>query len=407
MDTPVLEHLLLGCNALFDAKRQPGISRLSIHPVTGATLTGAAPDAAALQQVLVAAWPPALGPLALNLTSEAWLRALLERLAAEAPVPHWQVEVPAFMLADDAQAQALQALAARGQPLVLKGRPLSPLSPGLMASFRYAIIEIGEDRRVPGPTPAGAPARVLPFVQAGAVSPADASASFQRGAQSVLGWPLGDAPDASTPRKELPTGVATVMDLIQRLDREEPVAQLDAVLRRDPTLAYRLMRYINSPGIGLSVEVNSFQHAIMMLGYQRLKRWLALLMAGAVDNPDVKPMMFLAVRRGLLMEELAREQGDEALRNEAFICGVFSLLDRMLGQPFSALLSRLPVPERVAQALVDGIGPHAPGLSLVTAIESGLSFDIQSATEALMLSPGEVNRATLKALAASRQLQTD
>jgi EAL and modified HD-GYP domain-containing signal transduction protein len=107
------------------------------------------------------------------------------------------------------------------------------------------------------------------------------------------------------------------------------------------------------------------------------------------------------------MEELARQQGDEALRNEAFICGVFSLLDRMLGQPFSVLLASLPVPERVAQALVEQIGPHAPGLALAAAVETSLPLDIQGTIEALMLAPGEVNRAVLKALSASRELLGD
>lgn len=63
-----------------------------------------------------------------------------------------------------------------------------------------------------------------------------------------------------------------------------------------------------------------------------------------MDDPDLKPLMFLAVERGLLMEELARAQGDESTRNEVFICGVFSLLDRMLGQTFRQLLGSLPVP---------------------------------------------------------------
>ena len=207
-------------------------------------------------------------------------------------------------------------------------------------------------------------------------------------------------------RRELPGAISTVAELMQRLDREEPVGRLDEVLRRDPALAFRLLRYINSPGFGLSVEVTSFQHAIMVLGYQRLKRWLALLLTSTIDSPDLRPMMFLALRRGLLMEELARQQGDEALRNEAFICGVFSLLDRMLRQPFAQLLASVPVPERVALALLDDAGAHAPGLALAKAVESGLPYDIEAAMEPLMLGPAEYNQAALQALAATRQLQT-
>jgi len=61
------------------------------------------------------------------------------------------------------------------------------------------------------------------------------------------------------------------------------------------------------------VEINSFGHALMMLGYQRLKRWLALLLASSAKGSNAKPTMYAAVRRGLLMEELAREHGDDVV----------------------------------------------------------------------------------------------
>jgi len=114
--------------------------------------------------------------------------------------------------------------------------------------------------------------------------------------------------------------------------------------------------------------------------------------------------MFAAVRRGLLMEELARSVGDEEMRNEMFICGVFSLLDRMFNQPFAELLKTIPVPERVAQALVHGAGPYFGYLELVQAVESESLFDVRATAEKLMLSVAEINAAQLRALGAAAQL---
>ena len=164
------------------------------------------------------------------------------------------------------------------------------------------------------------------------------------------------------------------------------------------------MSYINSPAFGLSVEISSFRHAIMILGYQRLKRWLALLLATASTDPNMKPVMYAAVRRGLLMEELARISGDDEMRNELFICGVFSLLDRMFQQPFNELLKTIPVPERVYQALADNAGPYEPYFRLVQAIEGNSVYDIKDAAEALMMSFGDINSAVIKAMANATQL---
>ena len=151
--------------------------------------------------------------------------------------------------------------------------------------------------------------------------------------------------------------------------------------------------------------MTSFRHAIMLLGYQRLKRWLALLLAAGSRDASMKPVIFAAVRRGLLMEELGRDSGaDDERRGELFVCGVFSLLDRLMRQPFDELLKSIPVTDAVRQALVHQRGPHQPYLALVQAIESAALFDIRAATEALMMTTADVNRATLRALVAARQL---
>ena len=88
-----------------------------------------------------------------------------------------------------------------------------------------------------------------------------------------------------------------------------------------------------------------------------------------------------------------------------FICGVFSLLDRMFQQPFEELLSTIPVPERVYQALVDHTGPYEPYMNVVRAIESESLFDFREAADNLMMSVSEINRAQLRALMAASEIE--
>ncbi|MFT3822257.1 MAG: HDOD domain-containing protein, partial [Rubrivivax sp.] len=206
-------------------------------------------------------------------------------------------------------------------------------------------------------------------------------------------------------KKAVAPELQVILELINRVDREEPVERLEAVLKNDPTLAFRLIRYINSPGFGLSVEIGSFRHALMILGYHKLKRWLALLLASASKDVNMKPVMFAAVRRGLIMEELVKGSGDAELRGELFICGVFSLLDRLLNQPFAELLRQVPVPDRVRQALLGEDGPFLPYLELVQAIEQESLIDIRERADRLLISVSEVNRALLSALASAAQLE--
>lgn len=399
MTAAVFDHLLLGAGTVFDARRRPMATRLTLHPLQAEH----SPDASTLVAALQEVWPETAGALWLNLTSEASLKALVQQTLPR----HVFVEVPAFLAGDSTWRSLWTSDRTARASRVLKGRPLTPLDPAVIGAFAQAIVDRPDDRRLGDQVLADAPPRQLPFVQTGNTCAFEVADSFRRGAQGVVGWPLGDPPDEHTAKREIPAGVGVVMDLMQRIERDEDPDELERVLRRAPALAYRLMRFINSPAFGLSVEINSFQHALMVLGTKRLKRWLALLVTGAVEDPELKPLMFLAVRRGLLMEELVRSQGDEGLRNEAFICGVFSLLDRMLGQPFEQLLESLPVPARVADALAVASGPLRPWLDLAVAVEMESPFDIHEATETLMLAPGDVNRAVLTSLRAAWQMREE
>jgi EAL and modified HD-GYP domain-containing signal transduction protein len=339
--------------------------------------------------------------VSLNVVSE----TLLQDLLRAQPSANLMLEVPAFMACDPAHSESIMGLYARGNTLLLKDRPRTELPRAVLPCFKHAIIDLADERRTDAPAPAGV-TRQITHVQAGVRTLADLDACFKRGAVAVLGWPIDDVVKPDGGRTQ--TDLATILELMRRIDKEESIDRLEDTLKLDPTLAFKLLRYINSPAFGLRVEVGSFRHALMLLGYVRLKRWLALLLASASKDRDMKPVMFAAVRRGLLMEELARASGggnNEETRNEAFICGVFSLLDRMMKQPFSELLKSAPVPEGVRQALVDGVGPYQPNMEVVHAVENESLFDIRDSAERLLLGVGEINRAVLRALAQAVQIQ--
>ena len=401
LDVAILGQVALGYSPFIDRNRSVIATRLTVFPLR----PDAQLDAAQLLHAVGGVWPADGGNVSLNVASESLLHDLLKAQ----PSANVMVEVPAFMAAEPDNVEAIRALHAAGNTLLIKGRPLRELPREVLPCFKYSIIDLSEDRRIgeDKPLPPGV-ARSIVHVQSGVRSVAAMEESFGRGAQAVLGWPIDDVIATTAARRGKSEGqpdLQVIVELIHRVDTEEPIERLEMTLKRDPTLAFKLMRYINSPAFGLRVEISSFRHAIMMLGYQRLKRWLALLLATAGKDANQRPVMFAAVRRGLLMEELVRSTGDEEMRNEMFICGVFSLLDRMFGQPFAELLKTIPVPERVFQALVESTGPYQPYVELVRAIENESLYDFRAAADTLMMSVSEINRSELRALAAASQLE--
>ena len=400
-DDDILAQVALGYSAFIDRSRAVTATRLTVF----ALRADVALDAAQLLNAVAAVWPAEGGRVSLNITSE----SLLQDLLRATPSQNLMIEVPAFMAADPANSPAILALHARGNTLLIKGRPLRELPREVLPCFKHAVIDLADDRRS-SPAAQAAPVgttRHISHMLAGIHCVADMNGALDRGAAAVLGWPIGDevgARLAGARAAPTPVDLQSVVELIRQVDQEEPAEKIERTLKRDPSLGFKILRYINSPAFGLSVEVNSFSHAVMLLGYQRLKRWLALMLATASKEPNVRAAMFASVRRGLVMEELARGSGDKELCNELFICGVFSLLDRLFGQSLAELLQTIPVPQRVHDTLVDGTGPYMPYFNLVRAIEAESLYDLRECADALMMGMREVNQATLRALALAAQL---
>ena len=404
---PILNQVSLGYSPMIDRERAVIATRLTVFPLRPDALL----DPRALLDALGEVWPAGGKRVSLNVANETLLNDLLN---GTMPSTNVMIEVPAFMACDEINTEALLRLHAAGNSLLIKGRPLQELPRELLPCFTHSIVDLSDDRRMGRPAPEGV-TRTISHVQSGIRTLAELELSFERGAVAVLGWPIDDAlgvnenKDAGKAKakgdRNTRPDMQVVVELIHRVDQGEDIDRLEATLKRDPALAFKLLKYMNSPGVGLNVEVSSFRHAIMLMGYNKLKRWLALLLATAGKDNNLRPVMFAAVRRGMLMEELARGNGDDAMRSESFICGVFSLLDKMFGQPFAELLETVPVPERVYQALVHESGPHRALMDLVLAIETESFFDMRDSADRLMMSPGEINRAVLRALAAASALE--
>lgn len=386
LDHAILPGVALGYAPVIDRQRNIAGTRLTLVPLRADART----DHAELLAALTATWPQ--GGAVISAQGEALLAALL----AQPPAEPTQIEVPAFIAADVAHADAIAALKSAGHSGLLKGLPNAPLPAAVAAVFKQVVLEPGQ----------AAPAGVA-VVHAGVRGAEAIDASFKAGAETVIGWPMDGVYEAApgAPKTEIAADLQVIMELMSRVDEGEDVERLEQTLKRDPSLAFKLLRYMNSAAFGLPVEVSSFRHAIMLLGYARLKRWLALLLTTASKDHSMRPIMFGAVRRGLLMEELAAGIEDREQRDEMFICGLFSLLDHMLKQPFEKLLTSIPVPERVRQALVDETGPFLPYLELVRAIEAESVFDYRERADALMLGAGEINACVLRALHKATQLE--
>jgi c-di-GMP-related signal transduction protein len=191
---------------------------------------------------------------------------------------------------------------------------------------------------------------------------------------------------------------SNILHLINLVRKQASTSEIEEVFKRDPTLSFNLLRFINSAGFGMRTEVTSFKHAVMLLGLKRLFKWAALLMTTSQSGDTPPAVGVTAVVRGRLMELLAEELLPTEECDNAFVVGVFSLLDAMLGVSMEDALATLSLPPNVTDALLYRSGPLAPFLALTIACESGDDLAFAQAATALGLSSNQINSAHLQAL---------
>lgn len=209
----------------------------------------------------------------------------------------------------------------------------------------------------------------------------------------------------STAGRTISPAQSTILELMNQLQREAPVAQIELLLKRDASLSFRLLRYINSAGFGLSCEINSFRHAVTILGYQNLARWLALLLATAGSSPTSPTLMREAAVRGRLAELVGADLVQASERDNLFICGVFSLLPAILQLPMGQLLEQLNLAEPVTDALLYRQGVYGPILRLAESVEGEDAELLLRLCDDLQTSPEQLNAHHLTALGWAASLQ--
>jgi EAL and modified HD-GYP domain-containing signal transduction protein len=191
---------------------------------------------------------------------------------------------------------------------------------------------------------------------------------------------------------------AVVLEILNLVSRKAEIKDIEVAFKHDVALSFKLLRYINSVGFGLSSEIQSIRHAITILGYDQLYRWLTLLMVTAGDNSTPPALMRTAITRGRLTELLGAGYLNKNERDDLFIVGVFSLLDAMLEMPMEQALDKLSLTDAVTEALLHRTGVYGPFLQLAEATEGADINKIRQLAESLVMDPEAVNKCHIEAL---------
>ncbi|MCX2760587.1 EAL domain-containing protein [Vibrio sp. Sgm 22] len=160
------------------------------------------------------------------------------------------------------------------------------------------------------------------------------------------------------------------MELFQEVCKPDVDFQrVESIVAKDVALSYKLLRFVNTMSPRLEVTISSFRQALVYLGQEKLKMFVSLAVASYVSDKKPKELYGLSLQRAQFCQRMSRYQAFEGHTEQAFMIGLFSLLDALLDLSLENLVEQLPLCKSIKVALLRREGPYGTLLALEESFE--------------------------------------
>jgi c-di-GMP-related signal transduction protein len=184
------------------------------------------------------------------------------------------------------------------------------------------------------------------------------NAAFER--FEKLGFVLFEGPFFIQPAEgtePISSSQTILMQLSNDLRANRDVSHIEKLFKNSPKLTFGLLKLINSAFFGVAQKITSIRHAITLLGYENLQKWVVLLLF-TIDRQDEKanPLIEKAIVRGRVMETLAKQGGEKSVSDSAFITGMLSLINVLFNVSPSEVTEKMSLAQEIQDALLNRQG---------------------------------------------------
>lgn len=186
--------------------------------------------------------------------------------------------------------------------------------------------------------------------------------------------------------KDIPSVKQNLLKLLNRIySPDADFSEIEAIIKKDVSLAYKLIRFINSAAFGLHVEVHSIMHVLNLLGINELKKWTSLVVLSQLSHDKPEALMTSSITRARFCELIAENVGLKDRSSEFFLMGLFSLIDAFFERSMENLMDELPLSTDIKLGLTKGEGLFGRILAFVECYEQGKWVSIFSISDRLNL----------------------
>jgi EAL and modified HD-GYP domain-containing signal transduction protein len=163
----------------------------------------------------------------------------------------------------------------------------------------------------------------------------------------------------------------SLMSLMAEMYMPEPdIKIIIRAFESDVNLAFKLLRYAQSPIFKRRVAIESIKQAVVVLGKTELERFMSLLFTAQFSANKPGELTKMSLGRARCCEVLADIYSVKLLQPAAFLVGLLSLLDAMVDTEMEQLMAKLPISQDIKDAILQRSGDYGNLLILCEYFET-------------------------------------
>jgi EAL and modified HD-GYP domain-containing signal transduction protein len=195
--------------------------------------------------------------------------------------------------------------------------------------------------------------------------------------------------------RRLPAAQIERLKLLSELARTDPDLRLvEAAVSRDLDLAYKLMTWVNSAASGRRTPAATVKEALLWLGLDQTRRFAGMFAFAGLAGQEKSALLEKALIRARMSDLLAASAGAFQERPLAFLGGLFSMLEALLGKPMDEICDDMALPyEARALFLPDGCacgGMARTCLNVAVAWQQGDTETVEACAARSPLKPSQI-----------------
>jgi EAL and modified HD-GYP domain-containing signal transduction protein len=172
--------------------------------------------------------------------------------------------------------------------------------------------------------------------------------------------------------RDIPTNRPVCLRLLQAASAAElDYPAIEDLFRQDPSLTYRLLRFLNSPALAFRAEIHNVRQAITLLGEREFRRWVAIVTLVTMAESKTPELIKTALTRAYFCEELSAPLRLSQNASDLFLMGLLSVADALLDRPMKQVLADLSLSPEIRGALTGTDGPFSDAVKITKAYEAG------------------------------------